>query len=83
MVQVSFPVRVIEVSLGGVLLWSDHQVDVGSRGRLQLQISGLPISTDIEILRVERTGEIGHHIGALFSNISSGDRSVLERFTHT
>jgi hypothetical protein len=39
------PVRLLDISLGGVLLESSHPVDLGTRGTLRFNFGGTPFST--------------------------------------
>ena len=41
------PVRLLDISLGGVLLESSHPVDLGTRGTLRFNFGGVPFSADV------------------------------------
>lgn len=77
------PVRLLDISLGGVLLESTQAVELGTRGALRFNFGGVPFSADVKVERVERL----HHgagerfsIGASFVALSCQDQRVIERF---
>ena len=78
------PVRLLDISLGGVLLESAHPVDLGQRGTLRFNFGGVPFSADVKVERVDRTpGDNGaerYSIGAAFVALSRNDQRVIERF---
>ena len=78
------PVRLLDISLGGVLLESTHAVDLGQRGTLRFNFGGVPFSADVRVERVDRargnTGAPRYNIGAAFVALSRNDRRVIERF---
>jgi hypothetical protein len=77
------PVRLLDISLGGVLLESTHPVDRGIRGTLRFNFGGVPFSADIRVERMDRqrtrAGE-RFTIGASFVALSRQDQRVIERF---
>jgi hypothetical protein len=74
-------VRVMDISVGGVLLASERPATVGSRGRLSLTIGGNPLATEVEIRRVFQTPDhAGFRIGAMFLDITQAQRDAIERF---
>ena len=78
------PVRLLDISLGGVLLESAHPVDLGQRGTLRFNFGGVPFSADVRVERIDRTkGDNGaerYSIGAAFVSLSRNDQRVIERF---
>ena len=78
------PVRLLDISLGGVLLESAHPVDLGQRGTLRFNFGGVPFSADVKVERVDRTrchnGTERFSIGAAFVALSRNDQRVIERF---
>jgi PilZ domain len=77
------PVRLLDISLGGVLLESSHAVDLGTRGTLRFNFGGVPFSADVKVERLERPrngGEDRFTIGASFVALSRQDQRVIERF---
>ncbi len=80
----SVSVRVLDISLAGVLLQCSQRVKVGARGRLRLNVGGTPVMADVEVRRI-MTGPVprdtDYRIGALFVGISREHRQVIERFT--
>lgn len=81
----AFPiqVRLLDISLSGVLLEAAHAVELGTRGTLRFNFGGVPFSADV---RVERLGRQRHGaadrftIGASFVALSRQDQRVIERF---
>jgi hypothetical protein len=77
------PVRLLDISLGGVLLESSHAVELGTRGTLRFNFGGVPFSADVKVERLERlhngAGE-RFTIGASFVALSRQDQRVIERF---
>lgn len=84
----AFPIRVrlLDISLAGVLLESSHPVDLGTRGTLRFNFGGLPFSADVHVERVQpsRTpaGAPRYEIGAAFVALSHQDQRVIERVAH-
>jgi len=77
------PVRLLDISLSGVLLESSHPVDLGTRGTLRFNFGGVPFSADVRVERIERArGEAAerYSIGASFVALSREDQRVIERF---
>ena len=76
------PVRLLDISLGGVLLESTHAVELGTRGTLRFNFGGIPFSADVKVERIERqSGPAGRFaIGASFVALSRRDQRVIERF---
>jgi hypothetical protein len=78
------PVRLLDISLGGVLLESTQAVDLGQRGTLRFNFGGTPFSTEVCVERISRsrgnaTAE-RYAIGAAFVALSRNDQRVIERF---
>src|SRR5438034_456677 len=80
---VSLSVRVMDISVNGVLLQSNRALERGTRACLRLNMGGTPFAADIEIQRVsaEAAGEAPYHLGATFVTISQEHRQLIERFT--
>ena len=78
------PVRLLDISLGGVLLESAHPVDLGQRGTLRFNFGGVPFSADVKVERLDRSrteaGTERYAIGAAFVALSRNDQRVIERF---
>ena len=77
------PVRLLDISLGGVLLESSHPVDLGTRGTLRFNFGGVPFSADVKVERIDRQAVgVGPRftIGASFVALSRQDQRVIERF---
>ncbi len=82
----AFPaaVRLIDISLSGVLLESTHPVDLDSRGTLRFNFGGVPFSADVQVERstslAPAAGTSRFSIGATFVSLSQQDQRVIERF---
>ena len=80
------PVRLLDISLGGVLLESSHPVDLGIRGTLRFNFGGVPFSADVRVERIDppraHAGAEKYAIGAAFVALSREDQRVIERFAH-
>src|SRR5262245_1151851 len=75
-------VRILDISLSGVLLESAHGARVGTRGRLLMELSGMPFSADVEVRRVQSTPTNDRHrIGAMFLSLSAEHQQMISRFT--
>lgn len=76
------PVRLVDISLSGVLLESSHPVELGTRGTLRFNFGGVPFSADVRVERLERSaGAVERYaIGASFVALSREDQRVIERF---
>jgi hypothetical protein len=78
------PVRLLDISLGGVLLESSHPVELGTRGTLRFNFGGVPFSADVRVERVDGSrsdaGTEKFSIGAAFVALSRNDQRVIERF---
>ena len=76
-------VRLLDISLGGVLLESTHAVDLGQRGTLRFNFGGAPFSADVCVEHVSRSPGAGRErfaIGAAFVGLNRDDQRVIERF---
>jgi hypothetical protein len=80
------PVRLLDISLDGVLLESSHAVEPGTRGTLRFNFGGVPFSADVRVERIDLTkseaGAERFSIGASFVALSRQDQRVIERFAH-
>jgi len=78
------PVRLLDISLGGVLLESTHPVDLGTRGTLRFSFGGQQVSADVRLERIDRSpqsnGAEKYSIGAAFVALNREDQRVIERF---
>ena len=78
------PVRLLDISLSGVLLESTHPVELGTRGTLRFNFGGVPFSADIEVQRLTDQARTPTQpcfaIGAAFVALSRQDQRVIERF---
>ena len=77
------PVRLLDISLGGVLLESSHAVELATRGTLRFNFGGVPFSADVRVERLEpqpSSGGTRYAVGASFVALSRQDQRVIERF---
>lgn len=78
------PVRLLDISVSGVLLEASHPVELGTRGTLRFNFGGVPFSADVRVERLDRsrgaTGPEKFAIGAAFVALSRQDQRVIERF---
>jgi hypothetical protein len=81
-VPAALTVRVLDISVAGVLLQSTYRPQAGARGRLRLDLSGSPFSADVQVLRVVRAPDsaTGYRVGAAFVDLPSDLRHLIERF---
>jgi len=76
-----FNVRVLDVSVAGVLLQSSHPVEPGARGRLRLNLDGSPFRADVQVQRVVAgDAAAGYRLGATFVALSPDLRQQIEQF---
>ena len=77
-------VRVLDISLSGVLLQSAHPVGTGARGSLRLNLDGVPFTVDIEVQRVSPAPDPAsaepYRIGARFVATTREHHDIIERF---
>lgn len=80
-VPATYNVRVLDISVDGVLLQSSHLVEPGARGRLRLNLEGSPFRADIQVRRVAPTPDaVGYRFGATFVGLRPELRQLIERF---
>jgi hypothetical protein len=77
-------VRILDISLSGVLLQSAHPVGPGARGSLRLNLDGVPFTADVEVQRLspapdEKSTE-RYRIGARFVGTTREHQQIIERF---
>lgn len=81
---VQMSVRVLDISLSGVLLQSAHPVEQGARGSLRLNLDGVPFVADIEVQRIspalDPASADGYRIGASFVSTNREHQHAIERF---
>lgn len=77
---VPISVRILDISLSGALVESSQPAKEGRRGRLTVDLGGVPILAGVEIRRVSRS-RAGYHVGVMFVALSDEQRQVISRFT--
>ena len=80
MLAFPMPVRLLDISLGGVLLESTHPVELGTRATLRFNFGGVPFTADVQVERLDSSGADRYSIGASFVALSKQDQRVIERF---
>jgi hypothetical protein len=81
-VPASVNVRVLDISVAGVLLHSSEPVEAGTRGNLRLHLDGSAFRADVQVQRVAAAsdGAAGYRLGATFVGLSPDLRQLIERF---
>jgi hypothetical protein len=78
------PVRLLDISLSGVLLETTHPVELGTRGTLRFNFGGVPFSADVKVERLDSEATVSgterFSVGATFVALSRQDQRVIERF---
>lgn len=78
----SITIRVLDISVGGVLLQSPRPMKVGARGAFRTTIGGESFATEVAVAWVSvAAGGEGYSMGARFVGISPEQRQMIERFT--
>jgi hypothetical protein len=81
-VPANLNVRVLDISVAGVLLQSSEAVEAGTTGHLRLHLDGAPFKADVQVQRVAAApaGTAGYRLGATFVGLSPDLRQLIERF---
>jgi len=77
------PVRLIDISLAGVLLEASTPFDSGTQGTVRFNFGGVPFSADVKVERIEGLhGRLDRfRIGASFVALNLDHQRVIERFS--
>jgi hypothetical protein len=79
---ISMSVRLLDISLSGVLVQSRQNAKEGARGRLRLNLEGHPFAAEVEVRRIAQgAGGHGYKIGARFVDLTDDQRHIIEGFT--
>ena len=75
-------VRVLDISVAGVLLHSSEVVAAGTTGNLLLHLDGSAFRAEVQVQRVAAApaGAAGYRLGATFVGLSPDLRQLIERF---
>ena len=78
----SVNVRVLDISVAGVLLHSSEAVEAGTTGSLRLHLDGSAFRADVQVQRVaaDPAGGGGYRLGATFVGLSPDLHQLIERF---
>ena|ERR687897_365741 len=80
-VPASVNVRVLDISVAGVLLHSSEAVEAGTKGNLRLHLDGSAFRADVQVQRVAaEPSATGYRLGATFVELSPDLRQLIERF---
>jgi len=81
-IPTALSVKILDISVAGAFVESRHPMDPGSRGRLRLNLDGLPITVDVQIQRVVEGAAVGsgYRIGASFLALDPKHRQLIEHF---
>ena len=83
--SVSATVRVLDLSVGGVLMQVDRPLELRVRGCLRLNLGGQAFSADVEVARVSpvsASADEGYRVGAVFVGLTPEHRQLIESFTN-
>ena len=79
------PVRLLDISVSGVMLESAHPVEIGTGGTLRFDFAGEPFSAEVQVERLSAIAPSSKSerssIGAAFVALSEQDQRVIERFS--
>ena len=78
-VPVAESVRVLDLSIAGVLLETPSPPDLGAIAKLRFSVGGEPLAADVEVRRVT-AGPSGYRVGARFVEMTPAHRRLIERF---
>lgn len=75
-------VRIVDLSVTGVLLQAQDAVGVRSKALLRLSVGGSPLAAEVEVTRVAPAAQLGdgYRIAAQFLAITPNHRQLIERF---
>jgi PilZ domain len=78
-------VRVLDISVSGVLFMAPQPIPMGERGQLRLRLGESSFVGDIEVRRSDRhqAPSGGYRVGANFTALADGSRASLEEFIET
>ena len=73
-VPTGLTVRLVDISAGGVLLFSPQELRLGQKARLRTTLGADPFNVDIEVRRVADAGAAGaarggYRVGAVFTGV--------------
>jgi len=83
--SVSTTVRVLDLSVAGVLMHMSVPLELRVRGCLRLNLGGQAFAAAGEVARVSRvsaSADEGYRIGAVFVGLTAEHRQMIESFTN-
>ena len=79
---ISLSVRLLDISLTGVMVQTSQAAKEGARGRLRLDLAGQPFAAEVEVRRIAPgPGGQGYKIGARFLDLTDDQQIIIEGFT--
>jgi CheY-like chemotaxis protein len=76
----SFPGVSRNISISGMLLEADTELQKGERLVCAVDIGGREITTECEVVRVEKSSTSGFHYGVKFLNIDTKSMIIIDQF---
>ncbi len=73
-------VRLLDISLGGVLMSSAHPLQKGQYAHLTTRLGEVPVDADIEVRRTTRDGNGAFRVGARFLALDQATRQAMQAF---
>lgn len=84
-VPVGLTVRLVDISAGGVLLFSPQALRLGQKAHLRTTLGADPFTVDIEVRRIADAGAAGavrggFRVGAVFTGVDDASRRSVRHF---
>jgi hypothetical protein len=85
-IPVSSKLRVIDISMGGVLFECEDPVTIGTRGTLRLNLGRIPFVVELQVLRVSPVAPVAprnvpaYRVAGSYVNLSPVHRGLIDRF---
>lgn len=78
-------VRLVDISAGGILLFSPQKLHVGQKARLRTTLGADPFNVDLEVRRVadagpSAAGRGGYRVGAVFTEMDEASGRSVRHF---
>jgi c-di-GMP-binding flagellar brake protein YcgR len=84
-VPMGLTVRLMDISAGGVLLFSPQELRLGQKARLRTTLGADPFQVDIEVRRIADAGVAGaprggYRVGAVFTGVDEAAKRSVRHF---